>query len=301
MQENLVVVIAGPTASGKSQLAIDLAIEINGVIVNADSQQVYNSTPILSACPSKEDKAQVEHRLYEIFEGDRQSNVVEWLDLAVVEIKQIWACDKLPIVVGGTGLYIDNLINGTTPIPETSVEIRNKVSENISYDELLKIDPEYAKKISSNDTTRIRRALEVFYDTGVQMSEWHTRPMNKKLPQANFVVIKIIPNKLELDERGFNRFNKMLELGALDEVKLLKSSGFSKEMPAMKALGAPELMDYLDGSLVLEDALELSRIHTRQYAKRQITWFKNKLKVDVELSNCYLGDENVIKYVKKIL
>ncbi|MDO5385713.1 MAG: tRNA (adenosine(37)-N6)-dimethylallyltransferase MiaA [Pseudomonadota bacterium] len=309
MQKQKVIVIAGPTASGKSQLAIDAALAVGGVVVNADSMQVYRNTPIISACPSAEDKALVAHRLYEIWDAEKNGSVVDWLNLAVAEIKNIWRDGKIPVVVGGTGLYLDNLINGTTPIPETSPEVRDKVKKMLEdngvrrlHDMLAEFDPPSAAKLNPNDTTRVRRALEVYFDTGKALSAWHKLPMIKKLPDAAFWIVKIVPMAEELDGRCFRRFDQMISGGAPDEAAALSARHLDRRLPAMRALGVPELMDYAEGKTTLEEAVMLGKLHTRQYAKRQRTWFNNKLKADLVLNQCYSGQkeviENIIKFVK---
>lgn len=297
MPENRVIIIAGPTASGKSALAIDVAKAIDGVVVNCDSMQVYKGMPIISACPTAEDKAEVEHTLFEIYEPSFNGNVVDWLERAVAEIKRIWQAGKIPVVAGGTGLYIDNLINGTTPIPETSAKVREEVAQMLKeygsvfvYEKLKSVDPESAEKLNPNDTTRVRRAYEVWLDTGIKLSDWHKKPMVKKLPEAKFFIIKICPLAEELDARCYRRFDQMMETGALEEVQKLAALHLSETLPAMRALGVPELMRYLKGDCTLKQAVDDAKLHTRQYAKRQRTWFKNKLKADIELEHCYGGD-----------
>ena len=297
MSENRVIIIAGPTASGKSALAVDVAKAIGGVVVNCDSMQVYKGMQILSACPTTEDKAEVEHTLFEIYEPSFNGNVVDWLERAVAEIKNIWRKEKIPVVVGGTGLYIDNLVNGTTPIPETSDKVREEVAcllkehgSAFVYEKLKSVDPESAEKLNPNDTTRVRRAYEVWLDTGIKLSDWHQKPMIKKLPEAEFFIIKICPSADELDERCYIRFDKMINEGAVQEVQRLLELHLPNTLPAMKALGVPELARYLKGECSLEQAVEEAKLHTRQYAKRQRTWFKNKLKADMELNCCYAGD-----------
>ncbi len=297
MPENRIIIVAGPTASGKSALAVDIASALGGVVVNCDSMQVYQSMPVISACPSAQEKSKAEHRLFEIYPPQVRGNVVDWLKLAVEEIKDIWRQKKIPIVVGGTGLYIDNLINGTTPIPETKAEIRQEVAEYIKsngsaalYDKLCKIDPETAEKLNPADICRVSRAFEVWEDTGIKLSEWHKKPMVKQLPDAKFFVFKICPSAKELDTRCYLRFEKMLEAGALDEARYLAGLDLDASLPAMKALGVPELLNYVRGNCSLSEAADSAKLHTRQYAKRQRTWFKNKLKADVELSYCYCGE-----------
>lgn len=302
------IIIAGPTASGKSQLAVDMAHAVNGVVINADSMQVYPDTPVLSAIPSAEEQQDIAHRLYGVFPSSKNGTVVEWLNLAVDEIRSVWKEGKIPVVCGGTGLYIDNLINGTTPIPEADLFVREKVAQMAAgegipalHARLLKIDPETAGRLSPNDTTRVKRALEVFYQTDEPLSLWHRKPMLRKLPEAEFIVIKILPSMAELDERCSLRFDKMLTAGALEEAKSLKTQNLNAELPAMKALGVPELMAFLNGKMSLEEASVLAKLHTRQYAKRQRTWFKNKLHADTAVNECYKGDENIIFDVKKRL
>ena len=294
LKPNSVVVVAGPTASGKSALALDIALKYNGVIINADSMQVYQGTPIISAVPDIEERQKVNHYLYEIFPPNYNGTVVEWLNLAVVEIKKAWSENKLPIVVGGTGLYIDNLINGTTPIPEVSRKIRIQVKSDMEqkgvkemHRLLSVIDAKTASKISDNDTTRVRRAWEIYLETGKTMSEWFKIPMLQKIPEADFLVVTIIPTAQELDERCYLRFDKMIAEGALEEVKKIKELNLDKNLPAMKMLGIPELCSYLDGKCSLDEAVSLAKLHTRQYAKRQRTWFKNKLKAQICLEHCY--------------
>lgn len=306
MSQNKIIVIAGPTASGKSALAIDVALNVGGVIINSDSMQIYKHMPIITACPDKQEKSIVEHRLFEIYEPDIKSNVVEWLNLAVKEIKSVWQENKIPIVVGGTGLYLDNLINGTTPIPETPSHIREQVSvilkqkgTNFLYQKLLETDKESAIKISPNDTTRLLRATEVFEHTKIPLSVWHLKPMIKKLPEAEFFIIKICPTAEELDKRCYLRFDKMIEAGALDEIRFLKNLNLDEKLPSMRALGVPELMEFVNGRVALEEAIESAKLHTRQYAKRQRTWFKNKLRANFELLNCYTGDYTPIKEALK--
>lgn len=308
MQENRVIVVAGPTASGKSGLALDLAAALNGEVVNADSMQVYKDMPIITACPGREDRAKVPHHLYEIYDPSVNGTVVDWLERAVFKIREIWARGGLPIAVGGTGMYIDNLINGTTPIPEADVAIRREVrlmqqreGTPALHEKLGKADAETAARLSPNDTTRVTRAYEVWMQTGLPLSEWHKKPMVKKIPEARFKVVKICPQTVELDARCYRRFDEMIQAGAEDEVRRLLSRNLPENLPAMKALGVPEIGAYVRGECSLSEAVELGKLHTRQYAKRQRTWFANKLRADLRLDECYAGRKNLINDVKKIL
>lgn len=284
LKVNSVIVIGGPTASGKSDLAIDLALRYNGEVVNADSMQVYMGTPIISAAPTEADKAKVLHHLFEIYHPSQNGTVVDWLDLAVSKIREIWKRGKIPVVVGGTGMYIDNLINGTTPIPEIDKDIRYEVAKITDlYDWLMENDEVGAKMLNPNDTTRVRRAVEIFLGTGKSIAEWYKIPMLKKLPEAEFRVIKIIPQTEELDKRCYLRFDKMIEAGALNEVRWLDGLGLPENLPAMKMLGVPDLRKFLHGECSLSEAVNLAKLHTRQYAKRQRTWFRNKLNAEIEV------------------
>ncbi len=288
LKSNSVIIIAGPTASGKSALALDIAKRYNGEIINADSMQVYAGTPIISAAPTAEEKQIVPHHLYEIYPPDKNGTVVEWLKLAVTTIKEVWNRGKLPVVAGGTGMYIDNLINGTTPIPEPQADIRQKVQQlSDVYGWLQQNDKAAAQMLNPADTTRTKRAAEIFMQTGKSIAEWYQLPMIKHLSEAEFKVIKIIPPTEELDNRCYLRFDKMMSAGALHEAQYLDSLNLPENLPAMKMLGVPELLGYLHGATTLEEAVNLAKLHTRQYAKRQRTWFRNKLAAAVEINSCF--------------
>lgn len=285
IKSNSVVVVAGPTASGKSSLAIDLACKYNGVVINADASQVYKDIPIISAAPDENDKVKVEHLLYGVLDADEKNSVSDWSKLVVEAIKNVWKQGKLPIVTGGTGFYIENLVKGVSPIPETKAEIKQKVADIFDkrgvsgvYETLQNVDGNGAKLVNSNDTTRVRRALEIFYDTGISISEWFQKPLVKILPEADFKVIVLLPKLSDLEEKCSLRFDIMMKNGALDEVKSLMDKNIAPEMPIMKAIGVPELISFIKGEIDLEKAVELAKLHTRQYAKRQLTWFRNRLK-----------------------
>ncbi|MBO4285610.1 MAG: tRNA (adenosine(37)-N6)-dimethylallyltransferase MiaA [Alphaproteobacteria bacterium] len=307
MQTGKIIVIAGPTASGKSALAIDVALFVGGVVINADSMQLYKDMPVITAAPTDEDRTKADHRLFEIYDPSFKGNVVDWLKLVVGEIKSVWAEGKIPVVVGGTGLYLENLIEGTTPIPETIPEIRRQVQNftdkeglEALYQKVKEVDAPSALKIKPNDITRLKRALEVFLSTGKPLSEWHKLPLIKYLPEAKFFIIKICPSAQELDKRCYERFDKMVEAGAIDEVQRLYKRKLSPDLPAMKALGVPELMEFFKGKTNVYTAVQNAKLHTRQYAKRQRTWFKNRLHADFELKKCYKGQfpEEVLALLK---
>lgn len=277
-----VLVIGGPTASGKSGLAVETALKYNGVVINADAMQVYQNIPIITAAPTAQDRAQAEHLLYEIYPPDVKGNVADWLDKAVEAIQESWANKSLPIVVGGTGFYLDALVKGCSPIPETKDQVKSQVSDMIKqkglsevYDYLQKIDSEGSQMVRPNDATRVRRALEIKLDTGKSIAEWFRQPMIKMLPEADFKVVKLLPDLSELEEKCSRRFDIMMDQGALKEVENLLMLNLDENLPAMKAIGVPELGAYLKGNVNLAEAISLAKLHTRQYAKRQLTWFRN--------------------------
>ena len=288
IKKNSVVVVAGPTASGKSALALDLAQRLGGEIVNADSMQVYAGLSIISAAPGAEERWQIPHHLYEIYPPAQNGTVVDWLRLAAGAIRDVWRRGRLPIAVGGTGMYIDNLINGTTPIPEPDPEIRREVAAMADvWNWLCEHDAAAAAMLNPADSTRVRRAAEIFLQTGKSVAEWYREPMVKHLPEAEFRVIKIIPPAAELDQRCYLRFDRMMAAGALEEVRWLAAQNLPPNLPAMKMLGVPELLGFLRGENSLEEAVALAKLHTRQYAKRQRTWFRNKLPAELEMTGCF--------------
>ncbi len=301
-----VLIIAGPTASGKSSLAIDAAKIFNGVVVNCDALQVYKDIPVIAATPTADDKRQVEHRLYEIYDCSKRGNVVDWLDLCVKEIREIWKTNRLPIVVGGTGMYIDALLHGVTPIPEIAANCRTKVEEKLAkyglaelYDYLQQIDPLTAQRLHPNDKTRIVRAVEIFLATGQKLSEWFQKPLVQKLPEAKFTVAKIMPSQAELEARCRERLDIMVyQLGALAEIEKLLKRNLPADLPAMKALGVPELSRFLRQECSLDEALAAAKLHTRQYAKRQRTWLRNKLVADVTFEQPYQGQKDYLQQIK---
>ncbi|MBR1948741.1 MAG: tRNA (adenosine(37)-N6)-dimethylallyltransferase MiaA [Alphaproteobacteria bacterium] len=285
IKPNSVLVVAGPTASGKSALALELAMQYNGVIINADASQLYKDIPIISAAPDENDKAKVEHLLYGILEAGEKNSISDWIKLVVKAIKNVWQQGKLPIVTGGTGFYIESLINGVSPIPETKLEVKQRVAEMFKthggravFEYLQKIDEKGAKKVNPNDTTRVRRALEIFEDTGISIDEWFEKPMIKVLPEAEFTVVLLLKDLSELEDKCNRRFDIMMNDGALDEIKSLVGKGVAADMPVMKAIGVPELMSFLRDEISIDEAVKSAKLHTRQYAKRQLTWFRNRFK-----------------------
>lgn len=308
MQTSKIIIIAGPTASGKSSLALTLAEELNGVVINADSMQVYKDIPILAATPTIEDTQRVPHKLYSIYDASYRGNVVEWLNLCKTEIISAQAENKTPIVAGGTGMYIEALSKGVTPIPETPMEIRKQVdnilnNEGLSaiYEKLKEIDAKTANRLSENDTTRIRRAYEIWLHTGKNLTYWHSIPLINYFPNSNFTTIYINPSREALDTRCRIRFDTMIKKGAIEETQNLIAKNLPDSLPAMRALGVQELKAYLLGKCQLSDATENAKLHTRQYAKRQSTWFNNRFDADFKYNACYTDDKIFVDDIKKAL
>ncbi len=308
MQTSKIIVIAGPTASGKSGLALDIAKQTNGVVINADSMQVYKDIPILAASPTNNDLNTAPHKLYGIYDASYRGNVVEWLNLCQNEITNARNNGQTPIIVGGTGLYIESLTKGVTPIPETKEEIRKQVEKMLEkdgleklYDYLSTIDIDTYNRLSPNDTTRIKRAVEIYLDTSKPLSYWHKLPLKTIYNKEEFVLIYIKPQRQDLDTRSRARFDIMVNNGALDEVKALLTKNLSDDLPAMRALGVQELKLYLENKCTLDEAIELAKLHTRQYAKRQTTWFNNRYKEDFCLKTCYSNHKFFVEDIKKAL
>ena len=273
------VLIAGPTASGKSALAIKLARERDGVIVNADSMQVYRELRIVSARPSAEEEGQAPHRMYGHVAGAEDYSAGRWLREAKLEIEACWAIGKVPIIVGGTGLYFMALQGGLAEIPPIPEVIREEW-RNYAGDlhlALQRVDPLGAAKLNPADRQRILRALEVFEATGQTLSQWQAQAQdNGFLNQINVERLFVDVPREELYARAERRFDAMMEHGALEEVAALPP--LSPMQPIMKAIGVPELQAHLRGELSLEEAVVLAKTATRQYIKRQLTWWRGQMK-----------------------
>jgi tRNA dimethylallyltransferase len=281
-------IIAGPTASGKSVRALELAAQKNGVVINADSMQVYDALPILTAQPSAKDKEKAPHLLYGALSPNETCSAGRWCDMARITIEETLKNGQTPIITGGSGLYIKALMEGLSPIPEVPSEIRDhlntlhaEIGTEKLYDELKNRDPLTAKNLDPSNPMRIIRALEVFEHTGQPLAAWQKE--DKLTPPADwdFKVEIIIPERDILHDRCNRRFDLMLESGALDEVKDLSDKIDAREISETaaitKALGFKSLRAHLKNQLSKEAAIEQSQAETRQYAKRQITWFRNQL------------------------
>ena len=278
-------IVAGPTASGKSARAINLAKQHNGVILNADATQCYADLQILSARPSAQELTQAPHKLYGIWQGDKLASVGDWLSAITPEIEKCWQNEQLPIICGGTGFYLKALMEGLSPIPEIPAKFRNEISQEIDshgnssiYEKLKAIDPNITESIPLANTQRLIRAYEVYLGTGHTMSYWQAQPKAPPFPKANFELEIITLPRETLYARCDARFGQMLNQGALEEVEQLLAKNYDADLPIMKAVGVPEISSYLRGDCTLEEAETLAKQNTRRYAKRQLTWLRNQFK-----------------------
>ena len=279
-----IIVVGGPTASGKSSLAMDIAMEFNGVVVNADSMQVYDELRILTARPTTEDERRIEHRLYGVMAPSHSCSVGRWRDLAVREVANVHESGRLPVVVGGTGMYIRALMQGLAAIPAVPPSIRKEVQDlyrkqggEAALTDLAKVDPETAARLAPGDQQRVVRALEVYRATDRSLSDWLAAGNQGALAHAVFQAITLQPPRDTLYSHIDARFRQMLDDGALDEVKHIRSLDLNPELPAMKAVGLRELGRYLDGATPLDEAIAAAQQASRNYAKRQLTWFRNQI------------------------
>lgn len=279
------ILIAGPTASGKSAAALALAERVGGTIINADSMQVYREPHILTAHPSPEALSRAPHRLYGTIRAADAYSVGRWLDDAAAAISEAEAEGRVPILTGGTGLYFKALREGLAPVPDVPPEIRAYWRERAAaigaerlYDELRARDPAMAARLISTDPQRIVRALEVIDATSISLAEWHDAGAAPVLAPEGVVQIVIAPERETLYAAIDARFDRMIEAGAIEEVQALLALRLDPGLPAMRALGVRELADYLSGRSGRDEAIAKAKTETRRYAKRQMTWLKRFMK-----------------------
>jgi tRNA dimethylallyltransferase len=282
--DNDAVLIAGPTASGKSALALALARKTGGVIVNADSMQVYRDLSVLTARPSIEEEAEVPHRLYGHVDAAVNFSAGHWVSDAARVLAELRAQSRLPIFVGGSGLYFKALTRGLSAVPPIPGEIREAVRARLDRDgvealhaELTRRDQPYAERLKPRDRTRIARALEVIEATGRSLMDWHREGLPPLLAPGTFRALFLAPERDALYARIDARFEAMLQNGALEEVATLAARKLDPLLPAMKAHGVPALIRHLKGEITREEAGEIGCADTRHYAKRQFTWFRHQL------------------------
>jgi len=300
-KESKIILISGPTASGKSNFAIKIAKKINGEIINADSMQVYKQLKILTARPNKEEQKNIKHHMYGVIDLSKKFSTGQWLKAVIKKIKEIRKRKKIPILVGGTGLYFQSLINGLVKIPEIPLKFRNKIrllqkreGQKKFYKKLLKIDPKIKNKFDPNDIQRTIRAFEIKAYTKVSMYEWlkKTKPEFK---DDEFLKLYIDFKREELIKRISLRVTKMMEDGAIKEVKKFVKLKIKKDLSVNRVIGIDELTQYLVGKINLDQAKELITIKTRQYAKRQATWARSRMTYWEKINPTRISD-----YIKKL-
>ena len=276
------VLIAGPTASGKSALALALAQELGGIVINCDSMQVYSELRLLSARPTAQDESRVAHRLYGHVAARERYSAGRYQDDAGHALAEAQAAERVPIFVGGTGLYFSVLLDGLSPMPQVPNELRARIRERFEaegaenfFADLAARDPDTAAQLRPADTQRVLRAMDVLEATGRPLSAWRQsagKPVLGKMRLARFV---LAPPREALYQRIDRRFEKMIEAGALDEARVL--GDLDPTLPAAKALGLPQLLNHLAGKMTLPEATAEAQRETRNYAKRQLTWFRSRM------------------------
>jgi len=284
VSEPKIILIAGPTASGKSALALALAEKLGGTIVNADSMQVYRDLRIITARPTPEEEARVPHRLYGCVDAAENFSVGRWCTEAAGVLAAMQREARPAIVVGGTGLYFKALTQGLAAVPPIPAQIRNEVRARLASDgvealhaELTRRDPAAAARLMPGDRARVTRALEVILATGRSLLLWHEANMPARVDATLAAKVFLMPDRDALLRRIDARFDAMMAAGALDEVRALAERHLNPNLPAMKAHGVPWLIRHLNGEIAIAEAIEGGKRDTRQYTKRQATWFRNQL------------------------
>ena len=279
MQDKEVFVIFGPTASGKSDLAKQISTKLDSPIINFDSLQVYQQLRILSSRPSSQDEKLIDHRLYGIIDGNENCTVAKWLKLAKIEVENCWKEKRIPILVGGTGLYLKGLMQGISHIPDISDStIKNTddsfVKNGANY--LYKVLLEHNKntKIKETDTQRLKRSYSLLMETGHSLEEWQVKP-EKIFENVNYKIILLNEDRSTIYEKAKIRFSAMIDNGAIEEVENLRKEEIDPNRSIMKAIGVREISKYLDNKYSLDDCKEETVQKTRNYIKRQQTWIKS--------------------------
>jgi tRNA dimethylallyltransferase len=279
-----IILIAGPTASGKSALAVKLAEKLGGVIVNADSMQVYRDLRIITARPSPAEESRVAHRLYGHVEASENYSVGRWFAEATQALSEIRGQGRPALLVGGTGLYFSTLTRGIAAVPPIPEELRREVRARLSAEgtaalhaELAERDPATAARLKPGDRARITRALEVVLATGRSLTAWHDDNTPASVDIQRAAKVFLVPERDELRSRIDARFDAMMAAGALAEVRALAARNLDPNLPAMKAHGVPWLIRHLNGEIALAEAVAQAKLDTQRYTKRQTTWFRNQL------------------------
>ena len=300
-KQSKIILISGPTASGKSSFAVKIAKKVNGEIINADSMQVYKQFKILTARPNKKDQKNIKHHMYGIVDLNKNFSTGQWLENAIKKIKEIKERKKIPILVGGTGLYFQSLIKGLVKIPEIPLKFRNKIrlmqkkeGQKKFYKKLLKIDSKVKDKFDPNDTQRTIRAFEIKSFTKISMYEWLNKTKSQ-FKDEEFTKLYIDFIREDLTKRISLRSTKMIEEGAIKEVKRFIKLKIKNDLSVNRVIGIDELTQYLDKKINLDQAQELISIKTRQYAKRQATWARSRMTYWEKINPTKIAD-----YIKKL-
>jgi len=300
-KQSKIILISGPTASGKSNFAVKIAKKINGEIINADSMQVYKLLKILTARPNKKDQKNIKHHLYGVVDLSKKFSTGQWLKAAIKKIKEIRKIKKIPILVGGTGLYFQSLIEGLVKIPEIPKKFRNKIrliqkkeGQKKFYKKLLKIDPKAKDKFDPNDTQRTIRAYEIKSFTKISMYEW-LKKTKSEFKNEEFIKLYVDFERKDLIKRISLRSKKMIKEGAIKEVKKFIKLKIKKDLSVNRVIGIDELTQLLDKKINLDQAQELISIKTRQYAKRQATWARSRMSAWKKINPIMIAD-----YIKKL-
>ena len=300
-KKSKIILISGPTASGKSNFAVRVAKKINGEIINADSMQVYKKLKILTARPSKKEQKNIKHHLYGFVDLNKIFSTGQWLKATIKKIKDIQDRKKIPIIVGGTGLYFQSLINGLVKIPSIPFKFRNEIrlmqkknGQKKFYKKLIKLDPKTKNKFDQNDTQRSIRAFEIKSFTKISMYDWLDKT-NSKFNESDFLKLYIDFKRENLIKRISLRTGKMIKDGALKEVKEFLKLKIKKEKSINRVIGIDELTQLLNKQIDLDKAQELITIKTRQYAKRQATWARSRMTSWKKISPIQIGS-----YIKRL-
>jgi tRNA dimethylallyltransferase len=300
-KQSKIILISGPTASGKSSFALKIAKKINGEIINADSMQVYKKLRILTARPNKKEQKKIKHHLYGIVDLSNKFSTGQWLKIAIKKIKDIQKRKKIPILVGGTGLYFQSLINGLVKIPEIPLKFRNKIrlmqkknGQKKFYAKLLKIDPSVKNKFDPNDMQRSIRAFEIKSFTKISMYEW-LKKTNSEFNERDFLKLYIDFKREDLIEKIALRTTIMIKEGAVKEVENFLKVKIKKNQSVLNVIGIDELTQYLKNKINLSQATELITIKTRQYAKRQATWARTRMPLWIKIT-----PNKIDSYIKKL-
>lgn len=305
-----VIVVGGPTASGKSALALALAERFGGEIVNADSMQIYEDLPIVTARPGADDESRAPHHLYGLLGMEDRCSAGQWRDRALGVVQNIQNRGAVPVVVGGTGLYLKALMTGLHTMPTVPKDVRARLNRRLDEEgaqvlhaELSVSDPATAAGLNPADGQRIVRALEIFEHTGRGLRSWQAGKAEDAPADLRFFNIVLLPPREQLYEAANDRFDRMLEKGAVDEVATLLARSPAEDFPLLKAVGVPPIRRFLDAEIDRERLRELGKRDTRRYAKRQMTWFRRQFipQMTIETKYSEINLDKIFSEIRKNL